>query len=112
MKQAIEVVREHLSKLAVEGSPDAIALTLEAQNIKAFCGQGDQCAIAVSVMKALYEKLGTTHGLRVAVRSGGRVDLYEEGVCSAAVRIHPESETLGEFIMRFDQRRYPALIAS
>lgn len=113
MTDAVQIVREHMSKLAVEGSADAIALALEAQNIKALCGNANQCAIAVSLMNALDAKLGDKHGILVCVRVTGSVDLYPSGFGMGDVtRIPAEHAQLAEFITNFDAQKYPELIAS
>jgi hypothetical protein len=114
---ALTVVQEQLNKLAVEGSADAIALALEAQHVRALCGNANQCAIAVSMLGVLDKEFGSAHTLSVAVRVHGAVDVYEAGNGDlnllGRVRVQDEGQEqqLAKFISRFDCEKYPMLIA-
>lgn len=117
MTEALQVVRDQLNKLAVEGSADAIALALEAQQIRALCGNANRCAVALSMLGALEEKFGEAHEFTVYVRVSGAVDVYQGDIRG---RVHlgricpdPGEDTLNlsQFIARFDCEQYPELIA-
>lgn len=101
-----EIVSEKLDKLAVLGTPDAIAMELEAQGIKADCGGAFTCAIARYLGNPSAESRELTDGT-VAV-CPTYVSVYRAGTDTWRV---PVPRVVGEFIVNFDQTKYPALIA-
>jgi hypothetical protein len=103
-----EIVREKLDKLATLGTPDAIALELEAQGIKANMGSAHTCAVARYLgnpAKIDPEKIGSSSLVGV---TRDRVAVYVSNT-----NRYPDievPEVVRAFIDAFDQRRYPELI--
>lgn len=93
-------VSEAIEKLASAGTPDQIALELESHNIRAVRDCATSCAVAEYLCKV------TNVDTAVYVASGIRhADSTTWG------RICDTPENVGEFIRRFDDGRYPNLIA-
>lgn len=132
IEQAVLIIEERLGKYVAEGSADAIARRLEAQNIQAVCGNAGRCAIAEDLMDALTAELGA-HGLEVEVSGTDHVMIrrndsqpstpvrymdrlyywglnYEEWLREA--RAYYSTNPINEFIRRFDNKEYPKLVLS
>jgi hypothetical protein len=110
-----EIVRvsEQLDKLATLDDPDAIALELEAQGVKAEIGGAFSCAIARYLGNAVTELDGggapkNLMDGTVAVCSS-YVSVYRAGVDTYRI---PVPHVVGSFIRSFDQSKYPALVAA
>lgn len=102
--QIQSILTDYAAKLEAEGSPQAIAVYMQAREVKAFCGSTKRCAIAVDVRNYLAE-----HGFNFdpeAISVGNTVWAHHEN--GAAVEGH-----LGEaavlFIHDFDAACYPDL---
>lgn len=121
MEQAQLVVGNRLDKLESEGSADAIALALEGQMIRAHCGEPSLCAVALYLTLALNDELGLDHGLEIEVAASDRIGILETDAYNQVTdRVHvvydkdgdDVEHVINQFIIKFDQKKYPNLISS
>jgi hypothetical protein len=98
----VEEVQDKLDKLVALGTPEAIAMELEAQGIKADRVSASTCAIAQYLGNLpnveIMQDISVTRGF-IAVGFLGTTKL-------------PTPPVVREFISRFDQGEYPALLRS
>lgn len=100
------VLNDHLAKLVACGNTEALALHLQAQQIKAMCGNPNQCALAVSFERALKEAFPDA-GLNVTV---GLVSvIVDDDDRCAGTETFPR--WMSKFINNFDEGKYPELMA-
>lgn len=92
---------ELLDKLASLGSPDAIALFLTEQGIKATPSRSSTCAIALYLRRELDTEF-------LAVGTGSMVIWTR--TCDGPDMHHRLPAPVSQFIMRFDDLYYPELI--
>jgi len=120
LQRAARIVTERLDKLATEGSADAIAEVMRAENIRALRGNKGKCALAVDLTRAVDAELGEGHGIRIRVPGGTVVYLVRPSE-ETFVRYNdiPTSMTgagmdlglINEFIFKFDSNAYPYLVS-
>lgn len=122
VEQGARIVKGRLDKLLTLGTPDAIALELQALNVKAVCSAASKCAIAVDLMNAITAELGPDHTLEVSVPGNYRIGVYDLAAPSGDLEhradVYYSGTTPGEpwdniidgFIMQFDYKKYPDLI--
>lgn len=113
IEQAARIVKGRLDKLLTLGTADAIALELQALNVKAVCGSASRCAIAVDLMNTLTAEFGPDHSMALSVPANSSVKVYSMlPHCEAtSVRYGGEANIIEDFIMRFDKAQYPELIS-
>jgi hypothetical protein len=97
-------IDDKFAKLEALGTPDAIAWELEAQGIKAIQNNAYFCAIAQYLGNTSYSA-APGHYIPAVSVTQARVICLDE---AALVRTPP---LIAEFITRFDQGEYPALVA-
>jgi hypothetical protein len=99
------VMDDHLAKLVACGNTEALALHLQAQDIKALCGNSQLCALAVSFERAMNEAFpGTDLGVSVGPAT---VTVFGRGWTST----ERFPAWISKFVNNFDEGRYPELMA-
>lgn len=112
LERAKIVIKDRVDKLITEGTADAIAQRFIDQGIKAECGEPEQCAIAVYLMRELDVELGVQHGVQVGVPGGRDMDyvyVYRSGQVPITDPVKFSAGVLGEFTEKFDTGKYKEL---